>query len=290
MNLSTNIAILSNNTNRQNAITHSILHDLADANSKTNLIIITEPWIGTIRAETQEKGTVSHRDWHCIAPQNIETANVTIYYRKNSPFRAIPLTHLEIATGSILPIQITTQDKRQFTVIGVYNSPTTNEAANHLINSQLPPGPVILCGDFNLHAPDWDNTITHTNDKAQAFIDWTAENELQILNDPDKPTYHGHNFEHAKVDDLVIANIEIQNSYELDAVQVHDQHHYSSDHYPISINISTPGDPPQQAPDFPLTEAKREEWEAAIRPKLEQLRNQAPEKATPKLWSNLATT
>jgi hypothetical protein len=166
MNDNVVISIFSNNAHRSNHITHTILQELAKPEHSTNIIIITEPWIGTIHAETQEKGTVHHREWNCITPKNIETANVTIYHRRNAPFRTAPLNHLNIASDSILPIQITTNNQQQIYMIGVYNSPSTNSAAIHLYENQLPPGPTIMCGDFNLHSPEWDATITQTNEKA----------------------------------------------------------------------------------------------------------------------------
>src|SRR5277367_3811707 len=51
--------IFSNNVHCSNPITHTILQSAASSSPLTQIIIITEPWIGTIRSETGEKGTVN---------------------------------------------------------------------------------------------------------------------------------------------------------------------------------------------------------------------------------------
>src|ERR1700730_11092454 len=124
-NYKTVISVFCNNVHRSNHITHAILQSLASPNSNTKIAIITEPWIGTIRAQTQEKGTVNHPDWKCITPTNIREADVAIYYRKNSGLRVTPLPHYETLAKHTLPIQISIGENFKITLIAIYNSPST---------------------------------------------------------------------------------------------------------------------------------------------------------------------
>jgi len=187
---------------------------------------------------------VQHPSWTCITPRKIEDADVTIYYRKTAPFRVIPLTHHELSSEQVLPVRITLADDDTIIIIAIYNSPTTNQAALFLQEHDTPEEPIILCGDFNLHSPDWDNTVARTDEKTNAFQDWLTENSFQVLNDPDKPTYHGHRFQYAKVDDLVIANLKTFEAYDIGPIQVTTDNHFASDHYPIEFTIFTTTEAP----------------------------------------------
>jgi hypothetical protein len=142
------ISVFCNNIHRSNPTTHAILQSLTSPMSKTNIIAITEPCIGTIHTETQEKGTVNHLDWQCITLTNITKADIAIYYRKMALFHITPLSHEEFTGNCLLPIQITIGEDFSATLIAVYNSPSTHNAINILQNSQIPKSPTILCGDF----------------------------------------------------------------------------------------------------------------------------------------------
>ena len=63
------------------------------------------------------------------------------------------------------------------------------------------------------------------------------DHNLQVLNDPDCPTYHGHRFQYSKVNDLVIANLEAFENSDISPIEVLEDSHYSSDHYPIAFKI-----------------------------------------------------
>jgi hypothetical protein len=183
------IAVVMCNVNRSNPITHSILHNIADNFNNTDIIIITEPWIGVIRSETQEKGTVNHPAWRCYVPRNVAKADVAIYLRKESPLRITPLPSHPFATNKhTLTVQVSLGDNFMINLIAAYNSPSKHNAFKHLVNSESPETPTVMCGDFNLHAPEWDTTVERADTRAEIFQDWLADNFFQVMNDPNKPT------------------------------------------------------------------------------------------------------
>jgi hypothetical protein len=134
----TKISIFCNKVHRSNPITHTILQAQASPESRTNIVIITKPWICTIQAETMEKGMVNHPDWRWITPTNIKKVDVAIYYCKMAPFHVIPISHQEFAGDCLLLVQITIGDNFSAILIEVYNSPSTHNAINILQNSQIP--------------------------------------------------------------------------------------------------------------------------------------------------------
>ena len=174
------------------------------------------------------------------------------------------------------------------TLIAIYNSPTTFEASTFIQTTNIPSGPIILCGDFNLHAPDWDDMVYRVDNQTSLFQDWLMAESFQVLNDPSKPTFHGHKFQHAKVDDLVMANAEVFRNYDIGPVQVHDEHHFGSDHYPISFEIYTNEVPPPPQHHYTFSEDHREDWVCAITPIFNEIMKSCPPVATPDSLDQLA--
>src|ERR1700726_3351762 len=58
----------------------------SDLTSKTQIIILTEPWIG-------QKGTAHLPDWACILPANVEEARVSLCCTVLPEICPTPLTH-----------------------------------------------------------------------------------------------------------------------------------------------------------------------------------------------------
>ena len=274
------LSVFCANVHRSNPITHTILQTHSAPSSDISVIIITEPWIGTVCAETNEKGTVKHPDWHCIMPSPIHSARVALYHKKSAPFRAAPLIHSPFSSRNILPVRITMDDSFSLLLLAVYNSPTSFEASNLLQGCTLPEEPTILCGDFNLHAPDWDSTVQVADNHANTFQDWMMDNSFTVLNNPDLPTYHGHHFEHQKVDDLVIANTEVYLNYDITPVEVHNEEHFASDHYPISFTVYTYTSPPPTPTKYAFTEKNSAKWAEIATPLFERILDDLPPQPT----------
>jgi hypothetical protein len=177
------------------------------------------------------------------------------------------------------------------TLIAVYNSPTTFDASTSLQDSTPPTGtPVILCGDFNLHAPDWDSSVVNSDRRTEAFQDWMMQNSFVVLNNPDNPTYHGHNFQFAKVDDLVIANADFFQAYDIGPIQVLSDEHYLSDHYPVSFDIYTHTDAEPIPGRYTFSESRREQWSTTLSQLMDEHRANLPCQASPQFLDGLAET
>jgi hypothetical protein len=91
-----------------------------------------------------------------------------------------------------------------------------------------------------------------------------------------------------KVDDLVAANLELFEAYDISPIQVLEDTHFASDHYPISFEVSTYMSHTDPDPLHSLSEMHHEEWTSRITPILSQLLNQAPKHPTPESLDELS--
>jgi endonuclease/exonuclease/phosphatase family metal-dependent hydrolase len=252
------------NVQHSNPTTHAILRELSHPDSKTDIVIITEPWMGTIRQETLEKGTVHHPEWTCFMPRPLHSAKVSLYLRNSSPIRIIQTNLDDTSSDDIISVQAYIIDT-PILIYAVYNSPSTFHATSLLMNRTITDIPTILCGDFNLHAPEWDETVTHTNEYTDRFLDWLTINSITPMNDPEQPTFHGPRYQSKKVDDLVLVNAKLFDEFDMGPVTVHSNTHFVSDHYPISFVVHTQIPiPPPRVPRFTFSEHRREKWEQEI--------------------------
>ena len=279
--------ILCTNVNNSNPITHAILNDDESPISflpNTDLIVITEPWIGTIWLATNKKGTVNHPSWQCHLPSSpIKESRVVVYSCKCTNLKINPMTHTTRGRGDLIILKITLPNGSHFSLIVMYNSPSSYSASGFLTSNTLSTDPTILVGDFNLHSPDWDATVTEENDHSCCFCEWMANNNIVVLNDDDKPTYHGHHFQHTSVIDLALANSHLTLSFDISPVKVLTEDHYGGDHYPISICLQPIQDPdlpnnPEQPYHLPpLHEGKKDDWLKATKLRLSPLTDHLPE-------------
>ena len=282
------IGIYCSNIKTINPATHATLQHVAENLPHIHIIIITEPWIGQVRADTQEKGTVHHPKWKVIAPSEIEKARVVVYVRKTSPFRVIPLLHLPYANELILPLEVS-DNKSSFKLIAVYNPPSTWEASQRLINHGPISEPAIICGDLNLHSPDWDCTVQNSEEHTLLFQEWLAEGAFDVLNDPTRPTFHGSHFQYKTVIDLVFSNIALNKDNYVSTIDILDDTYFGSDHYPIAFTIYTQMTSENPNPILFIPTKERERWVKEIKNLLTTITQESPSIESKEQLDDLAT-
>jgi len=269
------IRITCINVHTSNHITHTILQNHANPEtSDTDIIIITEPWIGTVHADTQDKGTNTHHDWKCYIPTKISEARVAVYIQKSTQIQFNLLFHKPYKHNYILTARISLVQSKSFLLYAMYNSPTTFAASNFLIHNVKISEPAILIGNFNLHSPQWDTTVENEDPWTQEFSSWMVDNVLRVLNDLTTPTFVEHHFQHKKVDDLVLANVDIQHEHEINPIHVELVNHFNSDHYPISCEISilnNKADFYSTDINFSFSKNKKDDWTKEITPVLSNI-------------------
>ena len=185
---------------------------------------------------TNKKGTVNHPNWKCHLPSApIGEARVVVDTCKCSNLKANPMSHITQGRGDLIPIKTTLPNNTHLSLLAVYNPPSTTTATEFISSIDLPPEPTLLVGDFNLHSPNWDDAVTVENDHAHHICKWMANNNIKVNNDSNKPTYHGHHFQHASVINLALTNSLLSLTFNISPVKVLTDDHYGGNHYPISI-------------------------------------------------------
>jgi hypothetical protein len=97
--------------------------------------------------------------------------------------------------------------------------------------------PMIIVGDFNMHAALWDNTYGNTtpNPITQRFLDWINEHNMTVLNNPKLPTFFSHNTLTRTMTVLDLAIISPSAPKELQShIRVNYKELTGSDHVPIT--------------------------------------------------------
>jgi Endonuclease-reverse transcriptase len=283
----TNIDIFYSNVKTQNPATQAILQHVAENLPNTHIVIITEPWISTVRSDTQEKGTVHHPKWRVIAPTDIAKARTIIYTRKTSTLRFTPLLHLPYANELILPIEVS-DGTRSFKLIAVYNPPKTHGATQFLTELDPITDPAIICGDLNLHSPEWDSTVTTREEHAIKFQEWFTDGAFEVHNDRDTPTFHGSHFQYKKVIDLILSNLAFQTDNCVTAINVHQDLYFGSDHYPITFTATTEMITEKPTPRLYIPAKKRDEWTREIKTLLTNISDSFPNINTKELLDEYA--
>lgn len=89
---------------------------------------------------------------------------------------------------------------------------------------------VILCGDFNLHAPLWGNTTFNQN--GRNFYPTLEASPFIVLNDT-QGTYYNSVNQTTSILDLVITTPALANMAEVNV----DNKRYGSDHFPVLLDL-----------------------------------------------------
>jgi len=89
----------------------------------------------------------------------------------------------------ITAIEVTgTNSNLHFLIINVYND-DTNHTLKLLLDSQLPNLKTFICGDFNLHHPDWSGDEVITSTASESLVEWMTSGGFVLLNDPGVDTF-----------------------------------------------------------------------------------------------------
>ena len=189
-----NIRFLSQNVNKSNAITHSLLNSCGH---NTDIFFIQEPWFDRIGIDIQtgvdKIGVPNHPQFnHIISDFTPEhKPDVAAYFPKHHPGWTIQPRSDLISHPSILLLEITFQSHTLY-AINIYN-PSDASALIPLYSvlSPLQNAEVIVTGDFNLHHPLWakeehDNKLTENSEN---FVTWMVNKGFTLFNKKEFPPF-----------------------------------------------------------------------------------------------------
>ena len=260
-----NIRFLSQNINKSNAITHSLLNSCGH---NTDIFFIQEPWFDRIGIDIQtginKIGVPNHPQFnHIISDFTPEhKPDVAAYFPKHHPGWTIQPRSDLISHPSILLLEITFQSHTLY-AINIYN-PSDSSALIPLYStlSSLYNAEVVVTGDFNLHHPLWskeehDNKIT---DDSEDFVTWMVNKGFTLFNEKGISTFFRKDYQ--SVLDLTWASVKASSRISDFTIAYH--LHTGSDHYPITWKSSFSPLPPSAESSFLFHDDNRESWEDAF--------------------------
>ena len=195
------------------------VHDLLDSRRNAiDIMFIQEAPINFVRkvpSATNPEGDdlvgpVIHKAWVCVDRRlAFPNSAIAIYVNKRltSSYQLFPVERPNIHQDVLfLHLKHNFLKGHDFTVSNVYNRPGTCNAAVSSFMEALPSFPdlAVVKGDFNLHSPIWDDTVTKGSPMALALYVGLSEAGLNLMNDDYHPTWTNRRGSQSVIDLLFV--------------------------------------------------------------------------------------
>jgi endonuclease/exonuclease/phosphatase family metal-dependent hydrolase len=259
---------------------NSHIHALLQGDNETDILIIQEPWFGTVvtlrfdtdPAGTAQRGTPINNMWNLHLPKHsAETLCATLAYTRKEtlPMQNIDnVTTHHAADHKTIILDIKDDDGIQLQLINVYHQvpKTGTYALEHLLNQDLDENtPTIIAGDFNTHSHRWSLPNKEPSRWASKLEDWLDNNGFELLTPPHEPTWFGSkDTDQPSVLDLAFANERAFLDAQFENVQISLSDSLSSDHAAITFDIlpitSLALAPPPTPSGYKLEEERKASW------------------------------
>ena len=251
INIINNIKILQHNTAKNQLILETILE--IGIKEKADILLIQEPRI------YNSNSSIRHPSYINILPYK-DNPRVSIYIRKESNIRF----HLRldlIDDPDLLILEINNKNIQPFYIINLYNELRDyNNKKERTIERALIPlkldKPALIGGDFNAHHPLWNSSINHPI-RATNLVKYLKDNNLELLNSIDIPTFFRPNTRSKSIIDLTFSSNYITNKvYNWDILEDKS----GSDHEILSYSIIFNRDKATYSPPFKEYNLKEIDW------------------------------
>ena len=191
------------------------MHDLLETlkNSVDFLFIQEAPvhFIRKVPITTSEIGDdligpVVHRDWQCVDKRSVQPdSQVAIYVnaRFTTSHQLFPLFDISIDPGIlVLCVRSNLAPASFFHVVCVYNCPSTHHSAIESLLRVLPTlsNIAVVQGDFNLHSPLWDPSVSSASGLGERLFYSLSDLELNLANEDGDPTWTNRHGAHSVID------------------------------------------------------------------------------------------
>jgi len=234
------------NMNRQSALTHSLLQT-----STADILIIQEPWIGTVQIGRSDSdplgleiaGATNNNMWECFLPSFTDPSSVRVAaYVKTDFACTFAITNVfshPISTPESMILDISF-DQELLRIVNVYHrTPVDRDSHNllHLLSSTLDPFiPTLLLGDFNTHSHIWSFPSATISPWAAELVDWFDNQGLELLNPPCTAMWRSHQDGiQPSVLDLALINEAVAISGQISPLSISFVDSILSDHAALSL-------------------------------------------------------
>ena len=195
------------------------VHDLLDSRRNAiDILFIQEApvnFVCKVPSSTNPEGDdlvgpVIHKAWVCVDRRlAFPDSAVAIYVNKRltNSYQLFPVERASIHQDILfLRLKHNFLKGHDFTVCNVYNRPGACNAAVTSFMQMLPSFPdlAVVEGDFNLHSPIWDATVTKGSPTALALYVTLSEAGLNLMNDEYQPTWTNRRGSESVIDLLFV--------------------------------------------------------------------------------------
>jgi len=239
------IQITSINMNRQSTLTHILLQT-----STTDILLIQEPWIGTVntaQSDSDPLGTAIHGPtnnnmWECYLPvfTDPDLVCVAVFVRYDLA-RTFAITNLISHPAASVESMILdfAFEEETLRIVNVYHRMHNDSYHNllHLFASQFDPLiPTILMGNFNTHSHIWSFLYSTISLWATELVDWFDDQGLELLNPPRIATWSSGRADwQPSVLDLALINKAAAISGQISPLTISQRDSVSSDYAALSL-------------------------------------------------------
>ena len=202
--------------------TRKTMHDLLETlKNSIDILFIQEAPIHFVRklpstvSEIGDDliGPVIHRNWQCVDKCSIQPdSQVAIYVNVclTTSYQLFPLFDPSIDPGVLaLCVRSNLAPSLFFNVINVYNRPGTQHSAVESLLCLVPTlsNIAVIQGDFNLHSPLWDPSISCASGLGERLFYSLSDLELNLANEDGDATWTNRHGAHSVIDLLFYHDI-----------------------------------------------------------------------------------
>ena len=240
------IQIMSVNINRQSALTHALLQT-----STADILIIQEPWIGTVQigrsdsdpAGLKVPGTTNNNMWDCHLPSFTNASDVRVAaYVKTDFARTFAITNLvshPLSTPESMILDFCFGEEILRIVNIYYRTYNNSDGHNllHLLTSSLDPLiPTLFMGDLNMHSHIWSFPYATISPWAAELVNWFDNQGFELLNPPCEATWRSRqDGVRDSVLDLALINKAAAISGQISPLTISFSDSITSDHAALSL-------------------------------------------------------
>ncbi|RNC41657.1 L1Tc protein, partial [Trypanosoma cruzi] len=154
-----------------------------------DIIAIQETWKSSGQIASMHTG-----DYVLYAQSRIgKGGGVAVLVRKTLRSKRIPLTTPQHDTShEVVVVQVALDQNRDLVVASAYMRPPpqVTQPLRRLVNCLPASSPLLLCGDFNMHHPQWEPFLeTSPSEVAAEFLELCTDAGLTLVNTPGEITY-----------------------------------------------------------------------------------------------------
>ncbi|EKF28083.1 hypothetical protein MOQ_008179 [Trypanosoma cruzi marinkellei] len=154
-----------------------------------DIMVIQETWKSSEQIASMHTG-----DYVLYAQSRIgKGGGVAVLVRKTLRSRRIPFTIPQHDTSlEVVVVQVALDQNRDLTAASAYMRPPPHisQSFRRLLNCLPASLPLLLCGDFNMHHPQWEPfSETSPSEVAAAFLELCTDAGLTLVNTPGEITH-----------------------------------------------------------------------------------------------------